>query len=139
MYLIPVLPKELRKQAQWNIYAICAADGQSEVEDFLTSLPPNMQASAEGMVSLLTHVAEKGPQNLPDTLCHTVADGIWEFIKGRLRVFWFYDRGKVVICTHGLIKKGQKTPQQDIQTAQSCKRDYDAAMLANHVEILEGE
>ena len=40
------------------------------------------------------------------------------------RIFCFFDGNSVVVLTHGLIKKTQKTPQQEIDRAEAYRRDY---------------
>ena len=59
-------------------------------------------------------------------------DEIWEFRtlynKTHFRLFAFWDRAKktdtVVISTHGLIKKRNKIPLKDIETAEKLRRIY---------------
>ena len=59
-------------------------------------------------------------------------DDIWEFRtlfnKTQYRVFAFWDTRKkdetLIICTHGLIKKTDKTPTQDIEKAERMKQEY---------------
>ena len=75
------------------------------------------------MLQLLERVAQAGPPR-NDVICHKIQDDIWEFIKGRLRVFWFYDQGRVVVCTHGLVKSTQRTPKSDIERAVHVKELY---------------
>lgn len=45
-----------------------------------------------------------------------------------IRLFAFWDNtgdiDTLVVCTHGLIKKTNKTPRQDIEKANKIKRDY---------------
>lgn len=49
---------------------------------------------------------------------------IWEFkiryFKSQIRLFAFWNpfENSVVICTHGIYKKSQKTPQQEIEKAE---------------------
>ena len=54
-------------------------------------------------------------------------DDIWEariaFGSNAYRVFFFFERGNVVILTHGLIKKTQKTTKQEIERAENYKKD----------------
>ncbi len=40
------------------------------------------------------------------------------------RIFCFFDGHSVVILTHGLIKKTQKTPQREIKRAEGYRRDH---------------
>ncbi len=55
---------------------------------------------------------------------------IWEFrakVKGnqyRVFAFWDINKNKVVVCTHGLIKKTQKTPKKDIDKAEQLRKKY---------------
>ncbi len=55
---------------------------------------------------------------------------IWEFravVKNnQYRVFAFWDKRKnsLVICTHGVMKKTQKTPQKEIEKAEQIRRKY---------------
>ena len=55
---------------------------------------------------------------------------IWEFrtlynkMAYRLFAFWDTDGETLVIATHGIIKKSQKTPKQEIRHAESIKDIY---------------
>ena len=40
------------------------------------------------------------------------------------RIFCFFDRNNVVVVGHGFQKKSQKTPQKEIDRAESIKRQY---------------
>jgi len=59
-------------------------------------------------------------------------DFIWEFRtlykSNSYRLFAFWDntkeQSKLVIATHGIIKKAQKTPQKDIEKAEEIRRQY---------------
>ncbi|WP_460595442.1 type II toxin-antitoxin system RelE/ParE family toxin [Geomonas sp. Red276] len=39
-------------------------------------------------------------------------------------MFCFFAGDTVVVLTHGLAKKTQKTPARDIERAQACRRKY---------------
>ena len=58
------------------------------------------------------------------------SDGIWEFRtlyqKTAYRLFAFWDTREetLVIATHGIVKKTQKTPQKEIAKAEEIKRKY---------------
>lgn len=58
------------------------------------------------------------------------ADDIWEFrtkyngIAYRLFSFWDTETETLVIATHGIIKKTQKTPPKEIAKAERIKRLY---------------
>lgn len=73
--------------------------------------------------------AEHGPQLLNTKQCHLVdeRESIWEFIKGDLRVLWFYAKGadKVIICSHGFVKDSPKTKAKDKKKAINLKKQYE--------------
>jgi phage-related protein len=56
------------------------------------------------------------------------SDGIWEIrIKvgsNIYRIFSFWDKNNLIILTHGIIKKTQKTPMKEIHLAHAYKDDY---------------
>lgn len=58
------------------------------------------------------------------------SDGIWEFrtlyrkIAYRLFAFWDTEQDTLIIATHGIIKKTQKTPSKEIVKAEAIKRKY---------------
>ncbi len=55
---------------------------------------------------------------------------IWEFrtlyngIAYRLLAFWDTDTQTLVVATHGIIKKTQKTPAKEISKAENLKKEY---------------
>jgi len=56
------------------------------------------------------------------------ADEIWEcrikYGSNIYRIFCFFDSHSVVVLTHGLVKKSQKTPQREIEEAESYRKDF---------------
>lgn len=108
----------------WRIYAVCSDRGDCQVAEFLSNQPSNLEANRDRLIALLDHVVSKGPQRLPEDICHQIADDIWQFATGRLRLAWFYDEGKIIVCTHGFVKKSQKTKKSDIQRAVEARKLY---------------
>lgn len=55
---------------------------------------------------------------------------IWEFrtlwmgMAYRLFAFWDKDGETLVVATHGLVKKTQKTPKSEIKRAQAIRKEY---------------
>ncbi len=58
----------------------------------------------------------------------TGSEEIWEcriqFGSNAYRLFCFFMKGEVVVLTHGLIKKTQKTPQSEIEKAEAYRKDF---------------
>jgi hypothetical protein len=125
----------------WSICAVVNEDADGDycdLEDFLHELPADYYRSGVGIGNLFEHVAQSGPQLLPDAVSHYVDkdEKIWEFIKGKIRVLWFYDNGQLIICSHAFIKKTQKTPKSEKLQAIKCKKEYFAAKKAKKVKII---
>lgn len=93
-----------------------------------------MQKDGRAMRQLLTLVALQGPQHLSKEMCHNIADEIYQFKKGSIRVAWFYDAGKMVICCHAFVKKSQKTPKETIELSIESLRCYRLAKARNAIE-----
>ena len=55
-------------------------------------------------------------------------DDIWEvrvsFGSDSYRIFCFFAGKSIVVLTHGLVKKTQKTPQREIERTEFYKREY---------------
>ena len=82
------------------------------------------------MLALIQKAATSGPQRLKVGVeSKDLGDGIFEFRRrpssgAHLRVLWFYDRGRIVVCTHAFVKAGKKTPPREIEKAQRIRERY---------------
>lgn len=88
------------------------------------------------MLALLSQVAEGGPPRNTER-SHTVAEEIWEFIQGDLRVLWFYGKGQVVVLAVGFVKKSRKTPRAEIGAAERTLARFREASRLEALEIEE--
>jgi phage-related protein len=99
-------------------------DGKCPVEDFLDSLPGKVVQKIAWVLEIL----EKQGM-LPTTYFKKLVNSeIWEcrIQKGSniYRIFCFFDKGSIIILTHGFIKKTQKTPIDEIKRAEEYRSDY---------------
>lgn len=93
----------------------------------MASLGPNYAKSAAGLMVMLENFSEHGRKMLNDGICHEVDENekLFEFIKGDLRLIWFYGNGnQIIICSHCFVKKGRKTPPSEKAAAIRLKREY---------------
>lgn len=113
-------------------------DGRSQVEIFMDELPLAFEANLNGLLIMMERHSKLGPDAFNSAQCHYVDQGekIYEYIKGRLRFFWFEDGDKVVVCTHGVVKKTQKTPKREIQRAIRVKRAYTDSKSLKSLQII---
>jgi phage-related protein len=128
--------RRLPYQGPYTLYAACDARGACTLLEFLDGLGADLEKDSDRMLALLERVAQQGPVR-NDKISHKIEGDIWEFIQGRLRVFYFYDEGRVVVCTHGLVKKTQKTPKGDIAMANRIREQYLAAKRQGDLVIEE--
>lgn len=102
---------------------------------FLRDAPDNLRGSARGFRVLFERYAEQGRQGVTAEQFHEAnkEHGIWEFIKGRLRVFCFQDDDRLVVLTHGALKKSDKAK---VSEAISAKRRYLEAKAEGLLKVI---
>jgi len=101
------------------------ADGKCPVRDFLDDLPGKTDQKVVWVLCLLEDM-EIVPATYFKKLIGT--EDIWEcrmqYGSNIYRIFCFFDSHSVVILTHGFEKKSMKTPRQEIERAETYRRDY---------------
>lgn len=101
------------------------ADGKCPVQEFLDALPGKAVQKVTWVLRLLEDM-----ERIPATYFKKLLgmEEIWEcrirFGSNIYRVFCFFDSHSVVVLTHGFAKKGMKTPRQEIDRAETYRRDY---------------
>ena len=104
-------------------------DGRKPVEEFLDSLPVKMRVKALDSLDLL----EEYGNQLRMPYSKALSDGIFElrirFSGDISRIFYFFCIGNKIIVTNGFIKKTQKTPSAELETARKYRQDYERRHL----------
>lgn len=96
-----------------------------EALDFIATLP----RQAGGKVYDNIHRIEAGERNA-ELFKKLEGSNIWEFrtlyngIAYRLFAFWDTGEQALVIATHGIVKKTQKTPAKEISKAERIRHEY---------------
>lgn len=127
---------EVTSASKWRVIALCDSRGDCELLDFLYKLEGALVKDGDRVLQLLEHISKQGPPHNTD-ISHDIDGEIWEFIKGRLSVMWFYDRNRVAVCSHGFVKRSQKTPKAEIHKAQRALKAYKKAVSQGQLEIEE--
>lgn len=107
----------------FRVYAIGSSVTRCDLLDFLNDLESNYHANRDGLYALFDVTAEKGF----DLIKHKsvpLRKGIFRVREGDLRVFWFYDEDRIMVCTHGIIKKKQETDKGELDYAIEVKKRY---------------
>ena len=79
---------------------------------------------------LLYNISKTQSVNDPSIFKKLKGSNIWEFrakvsgIQYRLFSFWDIKENALVICTHGIVKKTQKTPIKEIERAEQLRIKY---------------
>lgn len=99
------------------------------LENWLKDIPKDIKARIINIVDLLI---EHGPQNVREPYVKHIRGKLFEIrAKGKdgiSRVFYFTMTGQRIVLIHGFIKKTQKTPKKELETA-----------VARMKEILEAQ
>lgn len=126
----------------WTVLAICSDEETCALLDFLAGLGDEKTAN-----KILADLKNYVPNSMPADWVRrefseslTDSDGILEFRwpkkKGPTpRVLWFYDEGKLVVCSHGCAKKGSMSAAE-IDRAKDWKRRYQADRDAKRLTIV---
>lgn len=124
----------------WKVYAICQDSGECDLRTFLDDLTGDYRKYAVKTVAAMDDISKRGPEALTKFNSHQVDPldkGVWQFTVGKIRVLFFYDDGKVIVCSHGFKKKTQKTPKSEQDAARRAKQIYLEDKKKNRLEIRE--
>lgn len=130
------------KRQVWDVLAVCDDEGNCYVLDFFQSLTGNYATVARKMTALLKETVPAMGPNLGEPLSKSLGNGLFEFRKEpkgkRLRVIWFYDSGKVIVCTTAFTK-AENTPRAEIDRALQFRDRYRRDKAGNRIRIDDPE
>jgi phage-related protein len=125
----------LAEGPRFTVYAFAHANRQCKVEDFFAS-EDRSESEVAQLQALYKRVAQHGVI-FNVRKCRPLGGGLYEFkTRGGARLVWFYDEQRLIIATHGFWKQGQKTPKQEIDTAQVQRAAYYEAKNAGRLRPL---
>jgi len=101
--------------------------GDSPVEEFIDSLPAKLRAKNTRELELLEEFGTALPMPYAKQLHGSGCKGLWE-LRVKLasditRVFYFFPTGDRVLLLHGFLKKTDKTPAMELNTAKRRMQD----------------
>ena len=98
--------------------------GENPVSDFLDSLDDKQQSK---LLRILTYIEKYGLQSVLPHVKKLTGTPFWEIRilgKDNIRVFYVSITGEEILALHGFIKKKQKTPPKEIETALNRFKDW---------------
>ena len=112
------------------------------LEEFLKSDDANTLSARLGLLEMFQHISENGWENTPSKWSHEAnkENKIFEFIKGKWRIFFFKGEGnQIAICTSWLYKKTKKVDVASVNRAIEYKKQYELAIQNDELEIEESD
>lgn len=99
-------------------------NGECPVSDFLSSLNKVMRYKLMHQLDLL----ELYGNNPKGDFSKFIRDGIFEVRAQNktdiTRIFYFFDKNRQIVLTHGFVKKTQRLPASELETAKRYREDY---------------
>lgn len=105
---------------QYDIYSVTDG-GRSYATDFIKDLQQNDQKK---VVALLQRAADHGLPRNEERFHKLKGCDIYEFKSFQVRLLCFRDKTRLIILTHGFLKKGNSTPKNEIERAVKLQKEY---------------
>ena len=109
-------------------------DGTKPLGVFIKSLRKELKAKVVADLHLLEEFGNLAREPLSKEL----EDGIFELRTEEsgdiVRILYFFDKGRIILCTNGFVKKQQKTPRGEIELAKQRRKLYHARKEAKNEE-----
>ena len=101
-------------------------DGTKPLGNFIKSLRKELKAKVVADLHLLEEFGNLAREPLSKEL----EDGIFELRTQEsgdiVRILYFFDKGRIILCTNGFVKKQQRTPRSEIELAKQRRNLYHA-------------
>lgn len=111
--------KLLLNGEKFKIYGL-VLNGTCEADEFIKSLSDYEKSK---IAPLLAHTANSGLLHNEQKF-KNIGDDIFEFKGFQSRLLCFFDKGKMIILSHGCIKKRDKLDPAEIKKARKRKEEY---------------
>jgi len=126
----------------WDVLAACDERGECQTLNLLMSFEKGDKKRRKHARALLAMLREYVPVfGAPKATerCEPLEDGIYAFRSpaSQIRILWFYEKGRVIICTHAFLKPGQRLDRTQLDRAKRIRAGYQEALSRGVVEIVE--
>lgn len=100
------------------------ADNSCPMDEFLDSLELQMKDDTLRNLDRLKKRGNKAREPLSKKVSKNIFECRTKSVDGITRVFFFFTVSRLIICTHGYVKKTQKTSPEEIQKAENIRLLY---------------
>jgi len=104
---------------KFKVYGLLV-NGTCEAEEYLKWLSDKEKSK---LMPLLQYTVQTGTLKNEQKF-KSIGDGLFEFKGFQSRLFCFFEQGKIIILTHGCIKKRDKLDPAEVKKARSRKEEY---------------
>lgn len=127
--------REVRRGRACVLYAMGDEDN-CPVADFLEELHQDDGDEFQRITALLEYTADEGPPKNVEK-CRFIRElRVFEFkTRGGVRIMAFWDSDLMIVCSHGFMKKSQKTPQRELNRAWLAREEYFRAKVRNELRF----
>ncbi len=134
--------RRIRKRV-WDVLAIETDDGHCATVEFLKALRGDPGRLSVRMMAILRELAPANPPR-KEPFCKRIENNLYEFRVRRsrgpvLRVIWFDDAGKIIVCTHAFLKDQPRTDPREVSQARLLRAEYFDAKQCGPIPITESE
>ena len=98
--------------------------GKSPVENFIRSLDPRTRRKFYYVKNLLETFGHRLPYPHAKYIGDEIFELRFESMEGAVRVLYFFFDGSKAVLTNGFVKKSNKTPKKEKQTAIERRKIY---------------
>jgi phage-related protein len=128
-------------RGRWDVLAVLDDRGRCPVLDFIAALGANYEAAKRALLRVLRiELPQDGPPVHNTQRCKSLGGGIFEIRrqpKGqKLRVLFFYDDGRRIVCSNAFAK-AERTPRNEVEQARAARQRYLKAKFRRKLEIVE--
>ena len=110
------------RASEYGIFAI-GDENECSVAEFLLKLARDDNAEFAKIQARIDQTSHNGPPHNKEQ-CNSLGDGSFELKTKHVRIACFWDEGRLIICSHAFLKKGQKTPKKELSRLEANKKAY---------------
>ncbi len=114
---------QIDKDRLYEVIFYETSSGSCPVDGFLDLLQPKVRAKVEKWIEKLEQHGPNLPRPYADIIIGKIRELRIVFGSNHYRLLYFFF-GKIIVLTHGFIKKTDKVPTQEIQRAENYMTDF---------------
>ena len=124
--------------ARWRVVSRVDANGASELVEYLNSLRGETASDRDRILRRLLALAQRGSiSNVQQCRLVEGSDRIYEVKGDFVRVFFFLDEGRLVVCSHGTLKPKKKRVLAEAKKAERFREEMLLARQRKQLVIEE--